>query len=135
VRAIACSHDGTWLVYVDSTSVRYDIGTYERGVRDFWRYNFKTGQRQKFAIAQGGGKWSPDGKKFLFQLSKPRSSIEQPNPKWELVFSKRDWPHRGGFEIQWLSDSSSVIINSEDKLYIEKFNTKDPIKLLNSCTF
>lgn len=131
VGAVDCTRDGSWLVYVDTRSSRYDKGTYERGVVDFWRYDLKTGQRQRFAIAQGGGEWSPDGKKFLFYGSKPQSSMEQPKPKWEFVCSKGDWSSGGGFEAQWLANSSSIVILYRDKLYIEKFGTKDPVKLID----
>lgn len=131
VGAVDCTPDGKWLIYVDSQNSRYDKGTYASGVVDLWRYNLETGQRQKFVIAQGGGKWSPDGKKFLLYGSRPKSSIEQPVPKWELVWSQKEWPVGGGFRARWLANSSSVIIKSADKLYIERFDTKDAIKLIN----
>jgi len=124
VGAVDCSRDGRWLVYVDTRSSRYDRGTYERLVVDFWRYDFKTGQRQKFAIAQGGGKWSPDGKKFLFYRSKPRYSMEQPQPKWELV-----WPKTDGSG-EWLADSSGLVIIHNKKIYVERIN-EGPIQSFN----
>jgi len=129
VGAVDCSHDAEWLVYVDTRSSRWDKGSYERGVVDFWRYNIKTGKHQKFAIAEGGGKWSPDGKKFLFYGSKPTAYIEQPEPKWNLIWSQKYWPSGQGFEVAWLADSYSVIIINNDKVYIERYKEGESVQL------
>jgi len=133
VGAVDCTSDSEWLIYVDTRSSRWDKGNYERGIVDFWRYNLKTGKRQKFAVAEGGGKWSPDGKKFLFYGSKPRTYIEQPEPKWDLVWSRSGLSTERGFEAGWLSDSESIVIISDNKVYIERYgrNEAAPAQLLN----
>jgi hypothetical protein len=132
VGAVDCSPDGEWLIYVDTRSSRWDKGSYERGVVDFWRYNLKTGKRQKFAVASGGGKWSPDGTKFLFYGLKPQTCIEQPEPRWNLVWSGRGLSTEQGFVADWLSDSENIIITtiSDDKVYIEKHPGNEPAQLL-----
>jgi Tol biopolymer transport system component len=125
--ATDCTTDGKWVIYADKRNPRYDKGTLERVIIDFWRFNLITGQRQKFAIASDGteGKWSPDGKKLLFGGPKPRSSIGQPEPKWKLV-----WTKTGGAFRQWLSDSSGIVIIARDKIYIEQAE-KETVQLLN----
>lgn len=130
VGAVDCTSDGEWLVYVDTRSSRWDKGSYERGVKDFWRYNLKTGKRQKFAVAEGGGEFSPDSKKFIFSGSKPISSVEQPEPKWELLWSKGKWKVEDFIGAYWLKDLSSILIKSKDRLFIEELD-KNNIRQFN----
>lgn len=117
----ACTSDNEWMIYSNRQSVRWDKGSYERGVVDFWRYNLKTGKRQKFAIAEDGSdiEISPDGKKFLFDSSQPKTYIRQPEPKWELIWPSGKWGPKGTLggivEAHWLSDSSKILILARDK--------------------
>jgi len=123
----ACTADGEWIIYSNKKSVRPDKGINHGGVTDFWRYNLKTGERQKFAIAEDGGrvKISPDGKKVLFTGCKPRSFMEQPPPKWNLVWSKEEWKSGRFGEARWLNDSSNIVIRSSmSKLFIENIDAK-----------
>lgn len=116
-----CTSDGEWVVYSNRQSVRWDKGSYERSALDFWRYNLKTGKRQKFAVASDGSdvEISPDGKKFLFSGAKPRSFVEQPEPKWDLIWTKSGT----GLDSQWLNDSSTIVeIKSKDKLISEEIS-------------
>lgn len=129
VGGIDWTPDCEWLVYVDTRSGRYDKGSEEKSVYDFSRYNFKTGKHQKFAIARGGGKWSPDGKRFLFNGIKPKSRMDQPDPKWNLVWSQKDWPTGKGFDSAWLGDSSGVVIINDDKFYIERYEGNKSVQL------
>lgn len=119
--AIDCTSDGEWVIYVDSKSSRWDKGSYERGVKDFWRFNLITGKRQKFAIASGGGTWSPDVKKFLFYGSKPVSAINQPEPIWELVWPQNKWKHIDFKETHWVNNSTIIMIK-KNELYIEEID-------------
>ncbi len=48
---IACSPDGKWLVYKDKFNLHYDIEPSNKLAADLWRYEFKTGEKQKFLIA------------------------------------------------------------------------------------
>jgi hypothetical protein len=129
VGATDCTRDGEWLIYVDTRTHRYDKGTYKITVKDFWRYNFKTGKRQKFAISSGGARFSPDERKILFYGPKPRSYIEQPQPKWRLVWvQKKDWPSGHGMEAKWLADSSGIIIIDDGKFYIESLKADEPVR-------
>jgi tricorn protease-like protein len=122
-----CTSDGEWLVYSNRQSVRWDKGSYERGVIDFWRYNLKTGKRQKFAVASDGSDMeiSPNGTRFFFTGSKPKSFIKQPEPKWDLVWSKGS---RKPTEVKWLNDSSSIVILSMNRLSEDKLLIEEPDK-------
>jgi hypothetical protein len=133
VGIVDCTSDGEWIVYVDTKSSRWDKGSYERGVVDFWRYSLKTGKRQKFAVASGGGKRSPDGKKILFDYPKPRTYVEQPEPNWEMVWTGQGISTEQGFAAYWLADSDRRVITtiSDDKVYIEKYSKDEPARLLN----
>lgn len=129
----ACTSDGEWLLYSNRQSVRWDKNSYERGVIDFWRYNFKTGKRQKFAVACDGSDIviSLDGKKILFSGPKPRSFIKQPAPEWELLWSKGKWEPGRSMDPLWLNDSSKIVILSNNKLFIEEPD-KNTIHQFNS---
>jgi Tol biopolymer transport system component len=123
----ACSSDGEWIIYSNRQSVRWDKDSYERGVIDFWRYSLKTGKRQKFAIAEDGSdiEISPNGTRFFFIGSKPKSFIKQPEPEWNLVWSKGSWKPT---EVKWLKDSSSIVILSMNRLSEDKLLIEEPDK-------
>lgn len=138
---IACSPDGRWLVYKEPKSSRLDnepgspewdpaIGGI--GVYDFWRYSLENGRRERFAVAAGGGQWSPDETQFLFYGGKPRTTVTSKSPAWNLVYSRRQWPSGAGLEAAWLSDSRHVLVLAAHQFYVESVYSGDPIRRLYS---
>ena len=105
---MACTPDGSWLVYLNKGGLRWD----ESGVNvvlDVWRYEVSTGRHEKIAIARDiagfdNGILSPDGK-TLFLGDKPLEEVEMPEPKWKVVWSEM----QDLSSAVWLPDSSAVI--------------------------
>ncbi|OIR13937.1 protein TolB [mine drainage metagenome] len=123
ISAINCSPDGKWLVTVDTDSARYDRDTaghedYGHGVKDFSRINLNSGKNESFAVAQGGGEWSPDGTKILFIGKAPHLSIKQPDPKWEFYWS-HDWSSGSGGVAAWMPDSKNLLLGHRGKFYLQ----------------
>ncbi len=101
---VGCTPDGKWLVYEDTDSVRYDKDNIEEMVSDFWRYEFKTGKKQKFVIADNSaGYLSPTGLKFYIGR-RPAERIPMPEPHWDIL-----WSEGRGRGILWLADGSAII--------------------------
>lgn len=101
---VGCTHDGKWLVYEDTDSVRYDKENIEETASDFWRYEFKTGRRQKFVIAgNSAGHLSPTGLR-LYLGRRPAERIPLPEPHWDIL-----WSGGRGVGDVWLSDGSAII--------------------------
>ena len=93
---LACSPDGEWLIYEDKKSVRWDTETSEELVADIWRYELKTGKREKFFIvsddeASSGSSaiFAPVGN-TLYLVYKPVTTMEMPEPKWDVVWLERE---------------------------------------------
>lgn len=108
---LACTPDGEWLILFDKESLRYDIETNKRGVVDLWRYEFKTGIGERFAVADdnevsalGSTIISPDGTK-LYLGKQPTEEIDQPEPAWDIVWADTELR----CEPAWLPDSSGII--------------------------
>lgn len=94
---IACTPDGKWLIYMNKSSARYDKVDNSRGnAADLWRYEFKTGRNEKFLIvgesytlSAGEAIFAPKGFK-LYLANKPTSTMEMPEPKWDVVWLERE---------------------------------------------
>jgi len=139
---IACSPDGRWIVYVepkssrmvdiDPHSPRWDPAVGTMAVRDFWRYGLEDGRRERFAVAAGGGQWSPDGTRLLFYSVKPRTTVTNTLPLWSLVYSRQQWPPGAGFEAAWLEDSRHILILSGRQFYAESVDPGEPIRRLQA---
>lgn len=103
-----CTPDGAWLVYLDRESYRYDQGKVDEGlILDAWRYEFKTGQKQKFLVMHercdttiDGALFSSTGKVRLRVADRPVEAIEMPEPRWEV-----EWQERCRV-LAWSKDSS-----------------------------
>lgn len=124
IRAVNCSPDGKWLITVDTSSSRYDKDAkghddYEHGVYDFLRAAVAGAKYEHFAIAQGGGYWSPDGSKILFFGEAPHLSIKQPEPQWEFYWS-HGWPSGTGGVATWMLDSKSILLGHGGKFYLQR---------------
>jgi hypothetical protein len=48
---IACTPDGQWFVYKGPDDPAWDTNSQEFGIVNLWRYEFKTGRKQKFLVA------------------------------------------------------------------------------------
>lgn len=100
---LTCSPDGEWLVYTDSTSSRYDEVDPARGIVDLWRYELKSGRHQKFLYSDsyvryaGEGIFAPEGNTLYLDFQ-PSTSMEMPEPKWDVVWLKRDSKGMGWFK-------------------------------------
>ena len=93
---IACTPDDKWLIYMDKSSARYDKVDNSRGNADLWRYEFKTGKNEKFLIvgssytlSAGEAIFAPKGFK-LYLAYKPSTTMEMPEPKWDVVWLERE---------------------------------------------
>jgi dipeptidyl aminopeptidase/acylaminoacyl peptidase len=139
----ACTPDGRWIVYaepsssrmveIDPLSPRWDPATGEMGVRDYWRYNREDGRRERFAVAGGGGQWSPDGAKLLFADGRPRVLVRSGPPRWPLVYSARHWAPGAGLEVVWLADSRHVLVLSGAGFWLESTDGTEPIRRLGGA--
>ncbi len=116
-----CTPEGNWIIYADKKSVRWDKGSFKKGVVDICRYDLSERKHQKFAIIYDVGPYdilSP--KEFKILLGKrPNSAIEMPEPKWEPVWSQNEWLPGGAV---WLSDSSGAVRILRNKLAVEIFS-------------
>jgi len=106
---LACSPDGKWLVYLDKFSGRYDTESSDETIADLWRYEFKTGLKQKFFVAPDGYLrtylFKPDEPHTLFLGTRPTEHIEMPEPKWQVL-----WSHQENIGYSnWLNDGSAII--------------------------
>lgn len=93
---LTCTPDGEWLIYMDKSSTRWDTDSYDLGVVDLWRYELKTGKREKFFIVSDddassarGAIFAPKGLK-LYLSFKPETTMEMPEPKWDVVWLERE---------------------------------------------
>jgi hypothetical protein len=93
---IACSPDGQWFIYRGPDDPAWDTNSQEFGIVNLWRYEFKTGRKQKFLVADNGyassvgkGLFSPVDN-TIYLASKPVTAIEMPEPKWDVVWLERD---------------------------------------------
>ena len=127
---LSCTPDGEWLVYMDKQTVRHDKGTVERGIVNLWRYEFKTGRRQRFVIANDTYVSSADKAIFpphelkLYLGGRPNERIKMPGPEWEVV-----WSQRKGLATVWFSDGSAVFgayWDPELRKYILEAEVFDP---------
>jgi len=115
-----CTPDGKWAIYADRKSSRADKGykppkpkdcddCEDWGVVDLYRYEIATGKKQRFAVMRDLGPFdavSPDGTN-IFLGGKHNSSIEMPEPKWNIVwFKNNDW---GQSRSQWFLDSTGIL--------------------------
>ncbi len=103
-KPIACTPDGKWLIYMNKSSGRYDKLDNSRSNSDLWRYEFKTGRNEKFLIVDEsytlsarGAIFSPKGSKLYF-ADKPSTTLEMPEPKWEVVWLERESAGRVWFK-------------------------------------
>ena len=107
---IACSLDGQWFVYRGPTDPAWNTDSKKFGFVNLWRYELKTGRKQKFLVADNGyassvgkGLFSPVGN-TIYLAFKPTTSIEMPEPKWDVVWLERDNTGEG-----WLSDPVALV--------------------------
>ncbi|MEK6531585.1 MAG: hypothetical protein AABZ23_03720 [Deltaproteobacteria bacterium] len=133
---VDCTPDGKWVLYADRNSAReyrdkegrtpeniVDEGPGWHGsVMDLYRYEIKTGTRQKFAVVRDDSSAliSPDGSKVLFG-NRHDWDIEMPEPRWEPMWLTNEWTY---FNARWLSDSSGVVTlvwNANASLGVEIF--------------
>ncbi|MEW6620495.1 MAG: hypothetical protein AB1422_14360 [bacterium] len=125
-----CTSDGRWVIYADRKSSRIDKGykppndsdepeDWDGGVIDLYRYDVTTGKTQRFAVVRALGPFeavSPDGTK-VFLGGKHNSSIEMPEPKWDVVYFKNyDWVQSGAL---WFLDSSGIVMGQNDPKSVE----------------
>ncbi len=126
---IACSPDGKWLVYLNRLSLRYDIEPSTELSADLWRYEFKTGEKQKFLIAtsnsMGTSLFKPDEPYTLFLGIRPKEYIEMPEPKWNLLWSRQKYSFKGF----WLKDNSAIIGSYFNFDRWEKYINIEPIDM------
>lgn len=134
IGSISCSFDAKWLIAIDSSSSRYDTAStgdegYSHVVKDYFRVNLESGEKERFAIAQGGGYWSPDGTKVLFLGKEPNSSIKQPTPQFEMVWS-HDWPSGTGGVAAWMPDSKELLLGHSGVFYLQRDQNMTPLKAI-----
>jgi hypothetical protein len=117
-KAIGCSPDGRWVLYVDAKTMRYDpsyeyiegeIGGWMGEVIDLYRYEISTGKRERVAMVRNempAKAISPDGKKILLGM-KHSFSNKVLVPEWKGVWLPREWDMN---DIVWFPDSSGVAL-------------------------
>ena len=108
--AIACSPDGQWFVYRGPTDPAWNTDSQKFGFINLWRYELKTGKKQKFLVADnsyassvGKGLFSPVDN-TIYLAFKPTISIEMPEPKWDVVWLERNNDGQG-----WLNDPVALV--------------------------
>ncbi len=106
---LACSPDGKWLVYMDRLNMRYHTEPTTDFAADLWRYEFKTGKKQKFTITtssiEGSSLFKPDKSYTLFLGKRTHEQMEMPEPKWKILWSRQ----KESFSGFWLKDNSAII--------------------------
>lgn len=130
-RAIGCSPDGRWVLYVDSKTIRYDpsyeyiegeIGGWMGEVVDLYRYEISTGRRERVATVRNelpDYAISPDGKKILLGL-KHSFSNKMAVPEWKGLWLSNEWYTD---DIVWFPDSSGVALEEQlpNRICVEFF--------------
>ena len=107
---LGCSPDGEWLVYEDRLINRFDDDNIEQRNLFLWRYELKTGKRQKFLIADDVYTSGVDGAIFapvdntIYLANKPATTMEMPEPKWEVV-----WLERNTIGKAWLKEPLALV--------------------------
>jgi len=126
----ACTHDGEWLIYRDSRTIRKDEGTELNYISDLWRYELKTGKNERFIIVDDHDAWSsiqrPEAD-TLYLSRRANLSIEMPEPKWSLAIDPRHkviqkWLKDGSVGIGSFLDLDQPIISKRQTINVEVFH-------------
>lgn len=132
---VACSPDGEWLVYYDKNSYRYHENDANNSpIADVWRYEFKTGERQKILVKRQEDyaifdkkAFSSAGRNKLCIDAEEIEGVEMPEPRWEIGWENRDcaeWVFSDGSAIAGVHQEGGVLVidvlsakNEPSKIY------------------